>query len=93
MILIIEFYKILFFLSFNHIFLYIIGAFDLLLFSFSRWNDNLSCTTISITKLDNISFFGTIAREKVQSKEHKRNRLTGVEFFKPGKLVPLLLIL
>ena len=54
MILIIEFYQNFFFLSFNHIFLYIIGAFDVFLFPFSRWNDNLSYTTISVTKLDDI---------------------------------------
>ena len=58
MILIIEFYQTLFFLSFNHIFPYFIGAFDVFLFFFSRWNDNLSYTTISITKLDDISELG-----------------------------------
>ena len=58
MILIIEFYQTLFFLSFNHIFLYFIGAFDVFSFSFSRWNDNLSYTTISVTKLDGISKLG-----------------------------------
>ena len=49
-----EFYETLIFLSFNHIFLYTIGAFDVYLFSFSRWNNNHSYTTISVTKLDNI---------------------------------------
>ena len=58
MILITEFYQTLFFLSFNHIFLYFIGAFDVFLFSFSWWNDNLSYTTISITKLDDINELG-----------------------------------
>ena len=57
-ILIIEFYQTLFFLSFNHIFLYFIGAFDVFLFSFSRWNDNLCYTTISVTKLDDINELG-----------------------------------
>ena len=38
------------------------------------------------------SIFGAIAGEKVQSKKHKRNWLAGVEFFKPGKLVPFFLI-
>ena len=56
MILIIEFYLNLFFLSFNNFFLHIIGAFDMFLFSFSRWNDNLSYTTISVTKLDDIKY-------------------------------------
>ena len=54
MILIIEFYQNFFFLSFNHIFLYIIGAFDVFLFPFSLWNNNLSYTIISVTKLDDI---------------------------------------
>ena len=40
-----------------------------------------------------ISVFGVIAEEKVQSKEHKKNRLVGVEFFKPSKFIPFFLIL
>ena len=40
-----------------------------------------------------ISIFGVIAEEEVQSKEHNKNRLVGVEFFKPGKLIPFFLIL
>ena len=56
MILIIEFHQTIFFLSFNHIFLHIIGAFDMFLFSFSWWNDNRSHITISVTKLDDIGF-------------------------------------
>ena len=56
MILIIEFYQtfflillLLFFnLRFNHIFLNIIDAFDVFLFFFSQWNDNLSYTTIFV---------------------------------------------
>ena len=33
-----------------------------------------------------------IVKEKVQSKEHKRNRMAGVEFFELGKLAPFFLI-
>ena len=38
------------------------------------------------------SIFGAIAGEKVQSKEHKRNRLASVEFFELGKLAHFFLI-
>lgn len=41
--------------SFNQIFLYIIGTFDVLLISFSQWINNLNYITISFSKLDDIN--------------------------------------
>ena len=41
--------------SFNQIFLYIIGAFDVFLISFSQWINNLNYIIISFSKLDDIN--------------------------------------
>ena len=62
-------------------------------FCFLFLGGTITLATLQFSLQDwTISIFGAVVGEKVQSKEHKRNRLTGVEFFKPSELVPFFLI-
>ena len=84
MILIIEFYQTLSFLSFNHIFLHTIGAFDVFLVSFSCWNDNLDYTTIFVTKLDDITTKYTNPKKLTQQQKLpiiKLKKLSSINLF------------